>query len=492
MGASVTNTTLENVIDEVYPREVITDELYTELPEVAMATKKDFAGKHHIVRVKIAGQQGRSADYEKAIDNRSSSGWEEFQFTDFDNYGHGSVENKTILTIGSNTSDFRDVVKEEMNSCKDSFMRSTANDLYGEHSGAIGRIKSGETTTTLTLYSRQQAKFFQIGQTLVASSDPAAASPDRAGSAVVTKVDPIKGIITLDAAEAAWQDDDWLYVDGDFRAKPPGFFQLCPETVSGSDSFYNVNRSKHRLLLAGVWYDEALGGDTDEVVSSAIAFANDLEQEVDTMFMNSIRFNALCESLKAKSMYQIGSAKSPDRPHIGIESITFGGNKGKPINVVKSTFCPQDYSPLLKIGDLELAYRGKGQGRTFPDYYDLDGSKVRLSREKVDETGWQLFGHYVFCMRRPKNLMMVRFKLWAPRPTMPAPCGAGSSTSRCSWRALASVSPPRPTRATTSRASSARPPVASCSPSRPVTRRFSPPSAASRRTTSTPPRRAST
>lgn len=411
MGTSASNSTLENVIDEVYPREVITDELYTQLPEIAMATKMDFAGLHHIVRVKVSGQQGRSADYSKAIDNRSSSGWEQFEFPDFDSYGHGSVENKTILTIGANTSDFKDVVKEEMNSSKDSFMRGVANGLYGRQNGALGRIKSGTGTTTFVLYSRDQAKYFQIGQTLVASGDPNAVAPDRAGSALVTKVDPIAGTVTIDGVEAAWLDDDYLYIDGDFKAKPPGFFQLCPESLTPGEDFYGVDRTKHRLLLAGVWYDQAIGSDTDEAVSAAIAFANDLEMDVNTMFMNAIRFQALVESLKSKSNYVMGTAKSPDRPQIGIESVSFTGNKGKPINIVKSTFCPQDYSPLLKIEDLELAYRGKTAGRTFPDYYDLDGSKVRLSREKKDETGWQLFGHYVTVMRRPKNIMMVRYKL---------------------------------------------------------------------------------
>lgn len=412
MGTAASNTTLEGVIDQVYPREVHADELYATLPEVALATKKEFAGRKHVVRVKVAGQAGRSVDYEKATDNKTSSSWEEFEFTDFNDYGTGGVDNKTILTIGSNLSEFKDVVKEEMSSSKDAFMRSVANALYGQKNGALGRIKSGGTTDTLVLYDRSQAKFFQIGQTLKASGDPAAVSPDRAGTATVLKVDPITGTIVLDAAEAAWVNDDYLYVDGDFRAKPPGFFQLCPESLTPGEDFYGVDRTKHRLLLAGTWFDHALGGDTDEVVRAAIAFAKDCESDVDTMFMNPIRFQALCESIMAKSNLVQGTSKSPDRPHVGINSVSFaGGKSGKTINVVESLFCPYDYSPLLKIEDLELAYRGKDQGRTFPDYYDLDGSKVRLSREKKDQTEWQLYGYYVFCMRRPKNLMMVRFKL---------------------------------------------------------------------------------
>ena len=134
-----------------------------------------------------------------------------------------------------------------MDSCKTSFIRSRANELYGEQNGALGRIKSGTGTTTFVLYNRQQAKFFQINQTLVASSDPAAVSPDRAGTAVVTKVDPINGTVTIDAIEAAWLDGDYLYVEGDFKAKAPGFFQLCPSSVTPGEDFYGVDRSKHRL-----------------------------------------------------------------------------------------------------------------------------------------------------------------------------------------------------------------------------------------------------
>ena len=178
MGTPASNTTLANVIDEVYPKEVITEELYATLPEVAMATKKAFRGTKHFVRVKIAGQAGRSADYTKAVDNKTSSSWEQFEFPNFDDYGTGGVENKTILTIGANDSDFKDVVKEEMSSSKDGFTRSVAGALYGQQSGSIGRIKSGQGTVTLVLYNRTQAKYFQIGQKLKASSDPAAVAPD--------------------------------------------------------------------------------------------------------------------------------------------------------------------------------------------------------------------------------------------------------------------------------------------------------------------------
>ena len=104
MGTSASNTTLAGIIDEVYPRDVVVDEIFRDLPEMAMAKKVPFAGTKHRVRVKVAGQQGRSASYEKAIDNRSSSSWEEFEYPDFDDYSHGSVANKTILTIGSNLS----------------------------------------------------------------------------------------------------------------------------------------------------------------------------------------------------------------------------------------------------------------------------------------------------------------------------------------------------------------------------------------------------
>ena len=59
MGTSASNTTLAGIIDEVYPRDVVVDEIFRDLPEMAMAKKVPFAGTKHRVRVKVAGQQGR-------------------------------------------------------------------------------------------------------------------------------------------------------------------------------------------------------------------------------------------------------------------------------------------------------------------------------------------------------------------------------------------------------------------------------------------------
>ena len=84
--------------------EVITDELYTELPEVAMATE-GLRWKASSSASRSLDSKGRSANYEKAIDNPFVFGLGGFQFTDFDNYGHGSVE-QDDLTIGSTRATF--------------------------------------------------------------------------------------------------------------------------------------------------------------------------------------------------------------------------------------------------------------------------------------------------------------------------------------------------------------------------------------------------
>lgn len=398
--------TLNAFLERVYPDEIVANDIYGELPELALANKVELDGDRYVIKVKIAGQQGRSSDYVKAVNNRTSSAGQEFLVTDSDDYATGGIENKAILTLAGNKNEFKKALTKEMDSSKASMFRSFANAFYAPDNGSIGRIVN-IAGAVITIDVNNQ-KYFHPGQILQASTSPTLGAPDRVATGEVLKVDRISGIVTLVGAPALWANGDYLYIDGDYRARPMGFLAWGPKTVT-STAFYGVDRTLARLELAGSYYDLSKGASTDEVLDDAFAWAGDLGQDVDTLIMNPVRFNALAKSLKDRSQYSMGQVNSPDRPHIGFKTITWTGPKGKPLEIVSSPWCPKTYSPAFKRSELTLAYRGKNLGKSLPALNDFDGMKVRRSRAVANVTEWELFAHWCIAFENPMNLMNIEY-----------------------------------------------------------------------------------
>lgn len=409
MGNAST-TTLAGFLERVYPSSIVADDIYTKCTAVALANKVDFDGDRYVVKVKYVGQQGRSASYALAVANRTSSKGAEFLHTDFSDYATGGIENKAILVLANNKNAFKKAVDKEMDSCKGSMARSFASAFWGEKNGSIGRISAlGGGGTIITLTNKGDGKYYHEGQILNASSDPAAGAPDRAATGTVAAVDRIAGTVTLAAAPALWAANDYLYINGDYLAKARGIFELIPETVTPAENFLGVDRSVARFELAGAWYTEGVGGNTDEVISAAMAWAADLGAEFDTLLLNPIRFNALAEHLKSKSAFAMGQVNSPDRPNIGFKSITFVNPNGGTVEIMSDMFCPRDKGLLYKRADLTIAYRGKAQGYAMPDFTDFDGLKVRRARATEDASEWELFAHFCIAVENPRNFIVVKF-----------------------------------------------------------------------------------
>lgn len=402
-------TTLSAFLERVYPQKIVTDELYQECTALAIANKVDFAGDRYVIDVKITGQGvGANADYTLANTNRTSSEGKQFLVTECDLFASGGIDNKTILKLGTNKNDFKRALDKEMDSTKRNYVKGFANGFYGEKNGSIGLI-SDITGAVITLATKNDHKYFAKGQTLQASSNPAAGSPDRAATGTVESVDRITGKVTLTAAPALWAANDYLYIQGNYLAMPAGFFLWAPPTISGGDSFFSVDRSVARLELGGWYFSDSSGAGTDEVIEDAIAYGQDLESDFDTMLMNITRWSALAKSLKDRSLLNLGVVGSPDRPEIGFKSIQFMGPKGKPVDILPDQFCPFAKSPMFRRADLSVPYIGKSQGKQLPNYSDFDGMKVRRSRAVANVSEWEMFAHWAIAIENPRNLGIVVF-----------------------------------------------------------------------------------
>lgn len=408
MAVNASVTTLSGFLERVFPSKIVSDEINTKCAALGLARKENFPGDRLVVKVKYKGQQGRSATYANAVANRTSSAAAEFLFTDVSDYATGGIENKAILTLADNENDFKQAMNKEMSSTRDAVLRSFANAFWGVYNGSIGQILTISGGGLITLTNKGDAKYFYPEQILNASSDPTAGAFDRVAEGTVTSVDRKAGTVQLSAAPAAWAINDYVYIKGDYRAKANGFFQICPETVT-STPFGGIDRTVAPFELAGSWYTDGVGGNTDEVISAAMAQAADLGAEFDTLLINPIRFNALCEHLKSRSNFALGQVGPADNPKVGFKSISFVNPNGGMVDIVGDPFCPRDRGVLFLRNELVIAFRGKSRGYALPDYTDFDGLKARRARETVDATEWEMFAHYQIAYENPRNMSAIKF-----------------------------------------------------------------------------------
>lgn len=133
--------------------------------------------------------------------------------------GSVSIGDKVLMASRNNIASFLEDRTTEIDGLYEQFSNSLAQYLWRNGGGATGVIGSGGTTATLTLATPSDAFNFEVGEFVVASANDGSASGNvlLAGSAFVTAVDRVAGIITLNAAQGAWVNTSFLFRAGDFQ-----------------------------------------------------------------------------------------------------------------------------------------------------------------------------------------------------------------------------------------------------------------------------------
>lgn len=132
--------------------------------------------------------------------------------------GSVSIGDKVLMASRNNIGAFLEDRTTEIDGLYEQFSNSLAIYLWRNGGGALGKISSGGTTTAMTLTVASDAFNFEVGEYLVASSADGSGSSDAldAGSTYVTAVDRVAGIVTVNAAQAAWANGHFLFRLGDF------------------------------------------------------------------------------------------------------------------------------------------------------------------------------------------------------------------------------------------------------------------------------------
>lgn len=180
------------------------------------------AGLGWIVPVLVTNPQGTATTLSQAQTSAAGAGGNVVGFKWAigmgDYSGSVSIGDKVIMASRNNIAAFLEDQTTEINGLYEQHSNNLAQYLWRDGGGAIGVIASGGTTTAMTLTRATDAFNFQVGQAVVASANDGTGTGNvlLAGSAFVTAVDRVAGIITIGVAQGAWANASFLFRAGDF------------------------------------------------------------------------------------------------------------------------------------------------------------------------------------------------------------------------------------------------------------------------------------
>lgn len=360
--AELNMTSFAAGLKQMYSPEKVKNLVYADHPLLALVPKmENFVGENYVQPIIHSNPQGASATFANAQANKTASKIKKFTITTNKDYALASIDNETILASKNNSGAFMSAVTLETDGAFATAARSLAISLYGSGTGKIGRVKSDYSSGT-TIYLSQAADIvhFEVGMKINFST------ADGGGSVIATKptvdaIDRNLGTITVsDATSVA--PNHYIFRDGDYDSKLKGLAAWLPASVSGSDSFFGLNRSVDVSRLAGIQYDGSASPIEEALISAASRLAREGGKPTHC-FMSYEKYAELEKSLGSKVQY-IDLKTEVD---VGFRGVVVNGPRG-PIKVIADQDCPADKAYLLQLDTWKLLSRGQA-----PQILNMDG-----------------------------------------------------------------------------------------------------------------------
>lgn len=385
---------------------------YTERPLLGMVPKvTKFEGRNFTFAVQNANGQGRSADFVKAGVNSGANVYNDFSVLRRKNYGRFAIAGE-VLAASVGKGAFLDEITATINGCVENFSNDVAFNLFRSGSGSRGVVASFPTPNELQLASPTDAAGFDLNMELQASATDGGGVV-LAGTATITAIDRINGILTTDGAGWVAQIPalvvgNFLFTDGDYDQKIQGLKDWIPVSTAGlATPFNGVVRSTDPVRLAGQRFVGG-GAPIEETINNAVGAA--MQQgaaKFDSLFMSPVDMESLVNALtnrirEVRATTGVAQGSKGPISEIGYAGIVITTPMGKQIKVYGDPFCPQGTGYLLTLSSWELRSTAK-----VPDFLDFDkaGQILRVSDEDAYEGRIGAYAN-LLC-RRPFENMVI-------------------------------------------------------------------------------------
>jgi hypothetical protein len=353
----------------MYVPEVILDTVGRDHPFLGMLLgrrKRKVTGEFVSFPIQYSNGGGRSATFAYAQGNPNGSKGVKLALTTAEDYAVIQWTDEVLESSeGMDAAAFFDARKKEMDVKLIELGNSLSVSLFRSGSGSIGRIVSTQSgaSTTLTLTVAEDIKNLMVGMRIVGDSVDGGGTVGTTVS-FVKSVDLVAGTFEVAATDggaaitataADLTANQYVFAYGDYDEKVKGVQSWIPATVSGSDSFFGVNRSVDRVRLAG-WYLDKTGVPVEEAI---VAAAKDVTKistaNPKICFINPTDWLTLTLSLSSKVMYV--DVKPNAEVAFGYRGVMINGPKG-PIEVLMDSDVPDGEAMLMDLNSWELLFKG--------------------------------------------------------------------------------------------------------------------------------------
>jgi hypothetical protein len=315
--------------------------------------------------------------------NQGPAKFVKFMLTRASLYGVHIIDRQAMLSASENIGAF---VNGQMASM-DAMIQGTTNllsqQIYRSGSGSIGSISS-ISTGVITLVNPTDARYFTVGQVMLATSaDPVqgATVTQRTGYGYVVSINRSAGQVTVGNAAAAnpstpatptgWQAGDYVAINGTSPLNGPtissNFVPVAmtglaawignSQNITSSDVFFGVNRYADTWRLGGGFYDGSQNGQSVE--EALYDGSTQLFMEggyPNYCFVGPNAYAALQKSCAARNIYE--SKIEGPKDQNGNVMVFFKGieiqGAGSNFTVVADRNCPPYTAYLLTMDDWAL------------------------------------------------------------------------------------------------------------------------------------------
>lgn len=370
-------TSFAAALQEYYTPTAIRDIAYKNHPTWALVTKKtDNSGKYYVQAVQYGRNAGgRSRDFAKSATNRATNLYTDFQVPYKADYNSVEISHIVMRQSEGNAA-FFDARTREIDGMIGELTSNAAKSLFNNGGGARGRIATATGSlgaTTITLTNIEDVVNFEIGMVVRLSADDGTTGSLKANSVTLTGVNRDTGVLT---AGANWStitsaaQNDYIFVDGDFGAAPPGFDGWIPRTSpSGTFLSSSVNRNVDPTRLGGCRVG-GLGLPVSEAVRKLDARMGREGFTATHVVMSPNRYLDLELEQENKVQYVV---QKPQDATIGFTGMQFTGQRGTK-TVLADPDCPDDLIYALTLDTWKVVSLGP-----VPDVFDMDGKLLRVA-----------------------------------------------------------------------------------------------------------------
>lgn len=335
--------------------------VYSTNPLLALLRKdEEVGGKYYPLPCRYGNAMGRSSTFSNAQANQTAPPYAEFLLTRKRDYGIATIDNETLEASLSDKGAFLRLGTDLVESAVSAVSTSVASALFRSGTGTIGQVSATVAIASgvITLANPADIVQFEVGQTLQANATDG--GTPRATLGYVVAVSIRNGTITVSdvaiggaaGTPVGWTTSDFLLVQGDLNAKPPGLPGWLPMTdPTTSDNFYGVNRSVSYRLF-GVQYS-ASGQSIEEGITDHTMLLARESAMTSHYVTNFGSCSALTKALGTKVIYEdmVGPAG------IAFQSLKINGPNG-PIRVVPDRSCAPKAGFALDLDTWVLASIG--------------------------------------------------------------------------------------------------------------------------------------